>query len=250
MVRRMATATFRFYEELNDFLPAERRKIRFAHDFDRSASVKDMIESLGVPHTEVDLILVNGASTDFSHRVSHADDISVYPLFESLDIQPLQHLRPEPLRTPRFVVDSNLGRLARYLRLLGFDSDYDNGFSDRQVAQISHDQHRIALTRDRRLLHRKIITHGYFVRSVDPGQQLKEVVRRMDLSRLIRPFTRCSRCNGLVQPVNKADIETRLQPKTRRYYQEFHQCRGCQQIYWRGSHYAGVLRLVASLGNE
>src|SRR3989338_9144205 len=116
----MSRAHFRFYEELNDFLPPERRKTTFTREFRNRASVKDMIEALGVPHTEVDLILVNGASVDFSYLVQDGDRISVYPMFESFDIRPLVHLRPRPLREPKFVLDTHLGKLAVYLRLLGF----------------------------------------------------------------------------------------------------------------------------------
>ena len=156
-VYTMPTAHLRFYEELNDFLPPSQRKVEIEHRFDRRTSIKDMIESLGVPHPEIELILVNGQSVDFSHIVEDGDRISVYPVFESLDVSSLVRLRPAPLRDPRFVVDCNLGRLARYLRLLGLDCLYQNDFNDETVSRISQQQHRIVLTRDRRLLHRKII---------------------------------------------------------------------------------------------
>ena len=148
----MAQVQLRFYEELNDFLAPELRKREFTHDFERRTSVKDMIESFSVPHTEVEMILVNGRSVDFSHIVQDGDRISVYPMFESLDVSPLIRLRPEPLRTPKFVLDTNLGRLARYLRLLGFDCLYENDFEDAAVARISSEQQRTLLTRDRVLL--------------------------------------------------------------------------------------------------
>jgi len=148
----MASAWFRFYEELNDFLPAAQRKVEFEHRFDRRASIKDMIESLGVPHPEIELILVNGRSVDFSYIVGDGDHVSVYPVFESLDVSSLIRLRPQPLRNPVFIVDCNLGRLARYLRLLGFDCLYRNDYRDAEVATISRQQQRIVLTRDRRLL--------------------------------------------------------------------------------------------------
>jgi uncharacterized protein with PIN domain len=232
----MATVLFRFYEELNDFLPPAQRKVEFSHDFTRRTSIKDMIESMGVPHTEIEIILVNGRSVDFSHIVSDGDRVSVYPVFESLDISPLLSLRPTPLRNPRFVIDTNLGRLARYLRLLGFDCEYRNDFSDADVAAISEKQQRIVLTRDRRLLQRKIIDRGYFVRSTNPQQQVREIIDRMDLYALARPFSRCTRCNGLLEEVPKSSIEHRLEPKTRRYYERFRQCSRCGQIYWQGSH--------------
>lgn len=242
----MACARFRFYEELNDFLPPKHRKTEFDHHFERRASVKDMIESLGVPHPEIELILVNGEPVDFSYIVRDGDRISVYPMFETLDISPLVRLREAPLRDPRFVVDCNLGRLARYLRLLGFDCTYHNGFTDSEVAAISQRERRIVLTRDRRLLHRKIITHGLFVRAEQPRDQVREVLRRLHLHALVRPYTRCARCNGLLAPVEKDVIAGRLQPKTRRYYDEFLQCRQCRQLYWAGSHHERSRHLINS----
>jgi len=240
----MAQVQIRFYEELNDFLAPELRKRTFDHDFERRTSVKDMIESFGVPHTEVEIILVNGQSVGFSHIVQDGDRISVYPVFESLDVTPLIRLRPEPLRIPKFVLDTNLGRLARYLRLLGFDCLYENDFEDAVVAKISSEQQRTLLTRDRALLQRRIITHGYFVRAVRPRLQVPEVLSRFDLYRLVTPFSRCIRCNGALQDVDKATIEDRLEPKTRKYFDTFRICTGCGQIYWQGSHYERSMRLV------
>lgn len=243
----MATAHFRFYEELNDFLPPARRKVEFSVHFSRCPSVKDMIESLGVPHPEIELILVNGQSVDFSYQLRDTDRVSIYPVFESLDITPLIRLREWPLRNPRFVVDCNLGRLARYLRLLGFDCVYRNDFQDADVARIADQQQRIVLTRDRRLLQRKIITHGLFIREVLPRRQVPEVLTRMDLRRLVSPFSRCTHCNALLEPVDKVDIEHRLEPKTRRYFSEFLQCPDCRKIYWKGSHHSRAQRLIDEL---
>ena len=240
-------AWFRFYEELNDFLPAPSRKQRFPHAFTRRASIKDMIEALGVPHTEIEVILVNGESVDFSYIVKDGDDISVYPMFESLDIRPLLKLRPQPLRQPRFVLDTHLGRLARYLRLLGFDCLYQNDFKDDELAAISSDQQRILLTRDRLLLQRRIITRGYFVRSTLPLEQTVEILRRFDLSGDVRPLGRCIRCNGLLADIEKDVIEARLEPKTRRYYRRFRICPDCGQIYWRGSHFKQMTQLIDAL---
>lgn len=240
----MATACFRFYATLNDFLPPERRQLSFCLRFERETTVKDMMESCGVPHTEVDLILINGDSVGFSQAVRDGDRVSSYPFFERLDISSLIRLRPPPLKVPRFVVDANLGRLARYLRLLGFDTRYRNDYDDATVAEVSCRETRIVLTRDRALLRRKAITYGYFVRANAPRQQLIEVVRRFDLSRLVQPFSRCSRCNGRLERVDKADVIDQLEPKTRRYYEDFLICRHCGQIYWRGSHYQRAMALV------
>jgi len=239
----MAQVQLRFYEELNDFLPPERRKTAFAHQLTRRTSVKDLIESFGVPHTEVEVILANGRSVDFSYIVQAGDRISVYPVFESLDISPLIRLRDKPLRHPRFVIDANLGQLARYLRLLGFDVIYRNNFTDREVAQIASADRRIVLTRDRALLQHKIITHGYFVRAVKPREQVREILSRLDLHGDLRPFTRCLRCNGELEDVEKDAVLHQLEPKTNKYYHRFRRCKACGQAYWKGSHFNRMEKL-------
>jgi hypothetical protein len=233
----MAQARFRFYAELNDFLPHVRRQTEFAHRFAGRVSIKDMIESLGVPHTEVDLILVNGESVDFGYLARDGDRVSVYPVFESFDITPILRVRPRPLREPKFVLDVHLGRLASYLRLLGFDTLYPENYDDENLARISRDEKRTLLTRDRGLLKRKMVTHGYCVRETNPRQQVAEVLRRFDLYRLIAPFKRCVHCNGALEPVDKEAIRDRLQPDTLRYYDEFRRCASCDRIYWQGTHY-------------
>jgi uncharacterized protein with PIN domain len=243
------SAWFRFYEELNDFLPLARRRLTFRHTLNRRASVKDVIESLGVPHTEVELILANGESVDFSYIVRDGDHISVYPVFEAFDIRPLLRLRPAPLRKLNFVLDAHLGKLARYLRLLGFDCQYRNDFTDNELADISSREKRILLTRDRLLLQRSIVTHGYFIRSDDPKQQVVEVLRRFDLASDMAPLTRCVRCNGTLSVVDKADVYHRLEPKTQRYYENFRICDNCGQVYWKGSHFCRMNRLIDEFRN-
>ncbi|NIS79570.1 MAG: twitching motility protein PilT [Anaerolineales bacterium] len=243
----MNSASFRFYAELNDFLPQDRRHTTFEHAFSGNPAVKDTIESLGVPHTEVDLILVDGVSVDFTYRLKHGDEVSVYPVFETLDITPLLRLRPKPLREPRFVLDAHLGRLARYLRMAGFDAEYRNDFDDQTLAHISSSQRRILLTRDRGLLKRSEVTHGYCVRETNPREQLKEVLRRFDLLTSLSPFRRCLRCNSLLETVPKEEILDQLLPKTLQNFEEFRQCRGCGQIYWRGSHFERMQRFIEHL---
>jgi len=243
----MSRVSLRFYAELNDFLPPALRAVDIGHEFRRRASVKDMIESFGVPHTEVEVILVNGRAVDFSYIVQDGDRISVYPVFESVDITPLLRLRPQPLRRPKFVLDCNLGRLARYLRLLGLDCLYRNDYHDAEVARIASEQQRTVLTRDRSLLQRRIITHGYFVRAQQPRAQVREVLARFDLYRQVAPFSRCTRCNGELRAVDKQAIIDRLEPKTRRYYDSFRICGACGQIFWQGSHHTRMQRLVEAL---
>ena len=243
----MACAQFRFYEELNDFLPTDQQKVNFEMEFERRASIKDMIESIGIPHTEVELILINGQSVSFSYILKDGDRVSVYPVFESFDISPLLKLRLRPLRRTLFVVDTNLGRLARYLRLLGFDTLYRNDYKDTKLAEISASEQRILLTRDRRLLMRSIITHGYFVRETDPLKQINEILKRFDLCSATQPMSRCTHCNGNLEDVSKAQVLDKLEPKTKKYYQDFKKCSDCGQIYWKGSHFRKLQQLIAGL---
>jgi len=246
----MSYVSLRFYAELNDFLRDAQKKVRFKIELNRRTSVKDLIESLGVPHTEVEIILANGTSVDFSYIVEGEDDISVYPMFESVDVTPILELRAKPLRQTRFVLDCHLGRLARYLRQFGFDTLYRNDYTDEELAQTSAEQNRTLLTRDRSLLKRSVITHGYFVREFDPRRQLDEVINRFDLKKQIIPFGRCTRCNGLVEAVEKQAIEDQLEPKTRQYFDTFWHCTSCGQIYWEGSHVKHMIRLADEVLNS
>ncbi len=243
-------AEFRLYEELNDFLKPRRQKRPVPFWFSGRPSVKFAIEAIGVPHTEVDLILVNGVSVAFDHRLQHGDRVSVYPVFESLDISPLVRLRPEPLRRTAFVLDVHLGKLVRHLRLLGFDCLYRNDYDDARIVALAAAQHRIVLTRDRRLLHAKTVTHGYCVRSDDVRKQVGEVLKRFDLYRQIRPFYRCSICNGQMEPVDKQAVWEHLEPKTRQYYDTFYRCAQCGQVYWEGTHVAGLRARIEQYRRE
>lgn len=229
--------TLRFYEELNNFLPIAKRNTSFQHHFEQAGSVKDVIESLGVPHTEVDVIIANGQSVTFTHKIKHGDHICVYPVSESMDISPVTHLQSAPAGEIKFVLDVHLGRLAGYLRMLGFDTLYQNNFDDSELAIISVEQQRILLTYDKRLLMRKIITHGYYVRERQPKKQLLEIIKRFDLFNCFKPFTRCMTCNSEIKAVNKDDIKEHLMPRTLNDYNEFWQCSSCKKIYWKGSHY-------------
>ena len=241
------TAYFRFYAELNDFLPKNQRYALFPLAFKNRQTVKHLIESIGVPHPEVDLILVNSEPKDFSYIVQDKDVISVYPVFESFDISAENKLRPEPLREAKFVLDAHLGRLAAYLRLLGFDTLYRNDYADEELAEISHNENRICLTRDRGLLKRNMVERGYCLRSTDSRQQVKEVLRRFDLFRSVKPFQRCAHCNGMLEDVDKKEIIDQLLPQTKRYYDEFRRCPECGQVYWKGAHFQRIVKLIESL---
>lgn len=229
-------ATFRFYAELNDFLPPDRRQRDLTYTFVVAPSVKDAIESFGVPHVEVDVILVRGVSVGFDRRLMPADRVAVYPMFEGLDVTPIVHLFDRPLRNSAFVADVHLRKLARLLRLMGFDVSYVNGADDHELVETSIRERRILLTRDRALLKHGRLTHGYWVRSTDPIEQACEVVRRFDLTRQARPFTRCSACNGLLARVKKDAVLARIPPKTAGWLDEYFECNACAKLYWRGTH--------------
>ena len=240
----------RAYAELNDFLASESRGVTVRRPFRPHQTVKDVLEAMGIPHTEVDLILVNGSPQSFSYRPSCGDRIAAYPMFEALDIGSTARLRPVPLRDPRFVVDVNLGRLAWLLRLLGFDVWWSNDADDKTLTDISLERQRILLTRDRGLLKRRAITHGLFVRSDNPEEQALDVIRSLDLRQRLAPLTRCVRCNGKLAPAAKDEVIDQLEPLTRRYYDEFSRCTQCGRIYWPGSHYEKLARLVERLRDQ
>ena len=242
--------SIRFYEELNDFLPPDLRKVRFVKNIGSGASVKDLTESCGVPHTEVDLILVNGESENFDYSVKNKDDISVYPVFESIDISGVTKLQPEPLRNLRFAAGRDLGKLCRRLRLLGFDVFFDVDVDPDRLVKASLNEQRIILTRSRRLLMRKKILRGAFIRSEKPGKQVIEVVHRFDLVDSIKPFTRCLACNSKLHPVTKESVASRLQPGVKRNCDEFTMCGGCSNIYWKGSHFSRLMEFVEQVRRE
>ncbi len=241
------TAYLRFYEELNNFLPADKRKKTIEHFFYTSCSVKDAIESYGIPHTEVDLIIKNGEPVEFSTILKDQDRIAIYPKFESFDISSLNKLRPEPLRSIKFILDVHLGKLTRYLRLCGFDSVYENNFEDSTIIYVAQKEKRIILTRDKGILKNSRVTHGYWLRSDNPEEQLKEVIKRFDLKEEIKLFSRCTVCNGKLEKVNKNSISEKLLPGTKSYYNEFYQCNQCGKIYWKGSHYYNMLKRIQEI---
>ena len=238
----MPQASVRLYAELNDFIPPARRGQDLPVQFHVPPAVKDIVEGLGVPHTEIDLILVNSRSVGFAEPVHDGDRVSVYPMFESLDIRPLLLLRPEPLRVTRFLLDVHLGRLAAYVRMLGFDTAYWRDAGDEELADMSRTERRILLTRDTGLLKRGRVTHGYFVRATEPRRQLIEIVERFDLRASAKPFTRCLRCNGGLEPAEPDTVAGRLPEGVRRRFSRFRQCEGCGQVYWEGTHHQRMRR--------
>jgi uncharacterized protein with PIN domain/sulfur carrier protein ThiS len=248
--RIIKNAEFRFYEELNDFLRKERRKVSFGYSFTGRTSVKDLIESLGVPHTEVDLIIVSGNSVNFDYIVESGDRISVYPVFESIDITDVQHLRNKPLRKPRFIVDVHLGSLAKYLRMLGIDVLYKNNYSNNEIIDISLKENRAILTKDRELLKNNKITHGCWIRNAGTQEQVKEVILRFDLKNSIYEFLRCLDCNDILVSIEKERVQGRIPPKVKLHHNEFWYCQNCDKVYWKGTHYEKMSKFIDQLRNE
>ncbi len=231
-------ATFTFTGVLNDFLPHYRKNSTFSLEFEPHQSIKHLIESLGVPHTEFGRVLVEAEETDSANRLQEGDQVTVYPAEFLVGDE------------PRFILDNHLGQLATYLRMLGFDSLYRNDYEDDELSRVAVGEGRVLLTRDRRLLMRKAITLGYCLHHTDPRQQAMEVLRRFKLLGRVKPFQRCLRCNSPLEHVNKADIIDRLEPLTKKYYQEFHWCPSCNQVYWKGSHFEHMQQMILEMSTQ
>jgi len=240
-------ASFRLYQELNDFLPSQQRGKAFDYVFYGRPSVKDTVEAIGVPHPEIDLILVDDKSVSFDYPMRGGERVAVYPVFERFDISPLLHLRPEPMRVTKFILDVHLGKLARYLRLFGFDTLYRNDLEDPEIIEISLNENRIILTRDLGILKTGLVTHGYWVRSTKPKQQLREVVSALQLENSFLPFSRCAGCNGQLIAVDKDSIKGQVDEPIWNYFNQFARCTGCHKLYWKGSHYDRIYELINSI---
>lgn len=237
----MPGPTFRFYGALNDFLPAERRDAPFEHSVGAHSTLKDAIEALGVPHPEIGRVVVDGEPAELDRRVAGVRVVEVFPA------------APEPPHTAqsvRFVLDGHLGRLARYLRILGIDAAYHPAAEDARLAEMAAVEGRIVLTRDVGLLKRSRVARGYWLRSDRPSAQLAEVVRRFGLLAAARPFGRCLRCNVELTEVDRAEVIDELPPRTRVEFNEFRRCPACRRIYWKGSHYDRMRRLLAGLAGS
>ncbi len=236
----MNSAHFTFDSYLRFFLTRQQQTQEFInHPFDWRASIKDMVESLGVPHAEIGALVVNGVTVDFEYIVQPDDRIEVHGHKGGIS-----SLRPPYPGRPCFVLDIHLGRLAAYLRMMGFDTWYRNDYDDEELAAISHRETRILLTRDVGLLKRSLVIYGYYVRSTAPPQQLIEVARHFDLTEQPLPFKYCMKCNGLLAPVDKAAVLHSLPRDTADHYDRFHQCQSCQQVYWKGAHYQRMQTLM------
>jgi len=249
-ISNMITVHLRFYEELNDFLPPKLRKVRFEKKLKFSTTVKDIIESCGVPHTEVKLILINGKSTDFNYHINDKDDISLYPIFESIDISGLTKLESSLPEEVKFIAGRNVGKLVRNLRLLGFDVVHDQYAKNSEILRKMKEDNRILLTRDRNILMCNEVQYGCYIYSNEPFKQTVEVVQRFKLVDAINAITRCSLCNSLLEPVQKKEILHRLKPLTKKYFEEFVRCTRCDKIYWHGSHHIKLRQFIKRVEEE
>lgn len=240
----MVHATFRFYDGLNDFLARPRRGVEFGTPCARDATTKHMIEARGVPHTEVELILVNGESSGLERILEEGDRVAVYPPFAQLDVAPLARLPRQPPGRLRFVADAHLGGLARLLRMAGFDTIYRNTIADGEIEALAMDAGRIVLTRDRELLKRRGVEFGCYVRALHAQEQLHEVLDRYRLAERARPFTLCLHCNAPLRSVTKGEVEGRLPPAVRASQEEFTVCDCCGRVFWKGSHWKRMAAML------
>ena len=233
----MKQVSFRFYEELNNYLPLEKHKVWFEYIFADATSMQDALLSMEVPLDEIELILVNQQSKGLDYILQDGDRISVYPVFESFDLSGISQIREKPLRNPKFICDVHLGRLSKYMRMLGWDTLYSNQYSPDEMIAISCQEKRIILSRNYQLTRHKKVTHSYWIQSSCPVEQIKDLINKLDLSNKIIPLTRCLKCNQRLVPVEKKKIAHRLEALTAKYYNEFYVCPACDQIYWKGSHF-------------
>ena len=235
------TVRLNFHGDLGFFLRRRSAQLTIERQLGERTSVKDVVESCGVPHPEVDLILVGDQPVDFAYVLDRDAAIDIHPVGSEITLFPGNRLQVKEIK--KFVADGHLGKLIRYLRLLGIDVAYDSVAEDRQLLELAGAEDRALLTRDRRLLMHAIVRHGYYLRSQDSLEQTIEVLRRFQLLTLA-PFTRCLRCNAVLKSVQKADVIERLEPLTKIYYEQFRNCTGCGQIYWSGSHFGKLQKRV------
>lgn len=238
------TFTIRFIGNLDIFLAPERRKITFSHTIKGKPSIKDTVEALGVPHTEVDCLVVDGRSVDFNYQVKGGEKIRVYPDSAKVRLPDIRKLQPRFPYRPRFIADVHLGKLARHLRLLGFDTLYEKDYADDEIIEKARREKRIVLTRDIGLLKNKAVRYGFFVRAADATGRIKEIVRKFRLFDHVKPFTLCLKCNGRIRRTAKAGIAHKLPPETKKYYTAFYACLSCGKVYWKGAHHRRLTAIV------
>jgi hypothetical protein len=224
---RMSTGTFRFYEELNDFLPNNRKKVDFEAGFNKKKSIKDIIEEFGVPSTNVDLILINGKSVDFNYIFQDGDRVSVYPVFESFNIQNVTSLRRFPLRRIRFIADIHLKDIVKPMRMLGFDIDFNGSYTTQDIVEKSIWEKRIILTKRKELLKSKSITHGMLIRPGTVVEQVAYIMDNLDINDRIKPFSRCLGCNDSLENRQREQIINSISPETKSILEKDLLCKSC-----------------------
>jgi len=239
------TVRLRFHGDLGVFLGSKAGDAIIERRLAEKTSIKDIIESCGVPHPEVDLILVDEQTVGFDHTLANDAKVEVFRVENRDTVSTEKRLQATGISM--FVADGHLGGLARNLRLLGFDVAYRQNAGDRLLLEVMARENRALLTRDRRLLMHSIVQHGYCPRSQNTDEQTIEVIRRFNLSELIAPFTRCLRCNALLEDAAKAAIIDKLKPLTKIYYEQFRRCPGCGQIYWAGSHFQKLAKRIKDI---
>ena len=220
-------------------------RARFEVACGQPRSVADVLGSVGIPRCELGLLLVDGVCVAADHRLVGGERLAAFPPFQRLPPDAHCSVWVTPPEPRRFVLDVHLGTLARRLRLLGFDAWYRTHAPDRLLAEIAVRDDRILLSRDRQLLLRRAIVHGYCPRSNDPDQQLVEVADRYGLAARQEPLTRCVRCNGGLTAVSKAEILEELPERTRGAFDTFARCSDCHQVYWPGAHTRALDRILS-----
>jgi uncharacterized protein with PIN domain len=231
------TARVRVAEQLRFLLAARNRFGDVAVAVNGVSSLLHLVESLGVPRTEVGEVRMAGLPVALHARPRGGD------LIEVLAVR-----RPQRIADPRFVLDAHLGALARRMRLLGLDASYRNDVADAELVAQAAGQQRILLTQDRGVLRRRALPVGAYVHGSDPDDQLMDVLDRFDPP--LAPWSRCLACNGLLEPVEKERVQHLLQPGTRRSYAQFARCRECGRVYWRGAHARRLDAIVARAVNR
>ncbi|MCS5422541.1 MULTISPECIES: Mut7-C RNAse domain-containing protein [Psychrilyobacter] len=229
----MDRINIKFYDSLNKLLKKDKRGKKLSLELKLRQSVKDLIEAQGIPHTEVGMIIIDGKKEEFSFILKDGQEIEVYPAFNHVEEPKFQNLINYP---KKFILDVHLGRLAKYLRIFGIDTLYQNYYSDKEIVETALKEGRVILTRDRGILKRRVVRYGYLIKSNDSKEQLREIFLNFHLLPEIKPFLRCISCNGILERVSKGEIMEELEPLTRKYYNEFLRCTMCKKIYWKGGH--------------
>jgi len=201
------------------------------------SSLKDLIESLGVPHCEVGRVvsLVDGTVRPLTDLTADGDVLEVAAA------------PPRPLADPRFLCDGHLGKLAVLLRVMGFDTAWDDSWAEPGVARRGINEKRTILSRSRSLLKRADLDDAMLVRSDEPDAQAAEVLDRFLLRGGIHLFGRCSACNGRLREVAKAEVAARIPPRTAKWLDTYYICRDCDHLFWAGTHVTALRSRVEGI---